>query len=74
MKMMHSSIIESQILIFFHKAYRMDFEVFHQLHKLLKHGIPEYIWNDQIWQSNGEKCCHYHNGEITTEIHLACAL
>ena len=58
----------------FRKVYIMDFEVFHRLHELLKHGISEYIQNDQIHQSNGGKCFHYHNGEITTEIHLACAL
>ena len=52
----------------------MDFEAFHQLHELLKHGISEYIQNDQIHQSNGGKCFHYRNGEITTEICLACAL
>ena len=58
----------------FHKAYRMGFVAIHQLHELLKHGISEYIQKDQIHQSNGGKCFHYHNGEITTEIHLACAL
>ena len=52
----------------------MDFVAFHQLHELLKHGISEYIQNDQIHQSNGGKCFHYHNDEITTEIHLACTL
>ena len=38
------------------------------------HGISDYIQNDQARQSNGGKCFHYHNVEITTEIHLACAL
>ena len=41
---------------------------------ILKHGISKCIWNDQICQSNLWKCFHYRNGEITTEIHLACAL
>ena len=58
----------------FHKACRMDFVVFHRLHELLKHGISEYIQNDQICQCNRGKCFHYHNGEITTEIRLAYAL
>ena len=52
----------------------MDYTAFHQLHELLKNGISKYIWKDQIWHSNGGKCFHYHNGEITMEIRLACAL
>ena len=52
----------------------MDYTAFHHLHELLKNGISEYIQKDQSRRSNGGKCFHYCNGEITTEIHLACAL
>ena len=52
----------------------MDFTAFHHLHELLKNGISKYIWKDQIRHSNGGKCFHYRNGEITTEIRLVCAL
>ena len=52
----------------------MDYTAFHHLHELLKNGISEYIRKDPSRRSNGGKCFHYHNGEITTEIRLACAL
>ena len=52
----------------------MDYTAFHHLHEVLKNGISEYIQKDQSWHSNGGKCFHYRNGEITTEICLACAL
>ena len=52
----------------------MDYTAFHHLHELLKNGISEYIRKDQVWHSNGGKCFHYRNGEITMELRLACAL
>ena len=69
---LHSLRLEYGYL--FQRAYRMDYTVFHHLHELLKNGISEYIQKDQSRHSNGGKCFHYRNGEITTEIHLACAL
>ena len=55
----------------FQRAYRMDNTAFHHLHELLKNGISEYMWKDQIWHSNAGKCFHYRNGEtIFSEIHL----
>ena len=69
---LHSLKLEYGYL--FQRAYRMDYTVFHQLQELLKNGISEYIRKDQIRCSNGGKCFHYCNGEITMEIRLACAL
>ena len=69
---LHSLKLEYGYL--FQRAYRMDYTAFHQLHELLKNGISDYIQKDQIRCSNGGKCFHYRNGEITTEIRLACAL
>ena len=69
---LHSLKLEYGYL--FQRAYRMDFTAFHHLHELLKNGISEYIWKDQVRHSNGGKCFHYRNGEITTELRLACAL
>ena len=69
---LHSLKLEYGYL--FQRAYRMDYTAFHQLHELLKNGISEYIRKDQIQCSNGGKCFHYRNGEISMEIHLACAL
>ena len=69
---LHSLKLEYGYL--FQRAYRMDYTVFHHLHELLKNGISEYIQKEQIQHSNGGKCFHYRNGEITMEIRLACAL
>ena len=69
---LHSLKLEYGYL--FQRAYRMDYTAFHHLHELLKNGISEYIQKDQSRRSNGGKCFHYCNGEITTQIHLACAL
>ena len=69
---LHSLKLEYGYL--FQRAYRMDYTAFHHLHELLKNGISEYIRKDQVRHSNGGKCFHYCNGEITMELRLACAL
>ena len=59
----------------FQCAYRMDYIAFKSLHHLLQKGIQEYIINErEINDGNNRLEFYMRNGQITTEIHLACAL
>ena len=53
----------------------MDYSSFQGLHDLLKDGIVEYIQgNGSSPNNSGNNTFFIHNGNISTEIHLACAL
>ena len=53
----------------------MDYSSFQDLHGLLKDGIIEYICGNESSPNNsGNKSFFIQNGDISTEIHLACAL
>ena len=56
-------------------AYRMDYALFQRLHELLKDGILHYITRSDSSQNYSPNPTFYvRNGNITTEIRLACAL
>ena len=53
----------------------MDYSSFQGLHDMLKDGIIEYIQGNESSPNNsGNKSFFIQNGDISTEIHLACAL
>ena len=53
----------------------MDYSSFQCLHDLLKDGIVEYIrGNSSSPNNSGKNSSFIHNGNISTEIRLACAL
>ena len=59
----------------FQHTYRMDYITFKSLHRLLQKGIQEYIINErEINDRNNGLDFYMRNGQITTEICLACAL
>ena len=53
----------------------MDYSSFQGLHDMLKDGIIEYIQGNESSPNNsGNKSFFIQHGDISTEIHLACAL
>ena len=59
----------------FDHVYRMDYASFQHLHELLKDGILQYIRRSNSSQNYSPNPSFFiRNGNITTEIHLACAL
>ena len=61
----------------FSRAYQMNYKGFMALHDLLQQGIKEYITNNNNhtnYTSNESSSFHVHNGDISSEIHLAVAL
>ena len=63
----------------FSRAYQMNHMWFMAIHDLLQQGIKEYITNNNnctnyTSPSNELSSFHVHNGDISSEIHLAVAL
>ena len=59
----------------YERAYHMDYASFQRLHDLLKDGIIQYIrGSDGSHNYSPNQSFFVHNGNITTEIRLACAL
>ena len=59
----------------FDRVYHMDYTLFQFLHELLKDGILQYIRRSDSSPNYSQNPSFFiHNGNITTEIRLACAL
>ena len=58
----------------FDRVYRMDYASFQRLHEILKDGILHYISRSDSSQNYSPNPSFFvRNGNITTEIRLACA-
>ena len=63
----------------FSRAYQMNYKGFMALHDLLQQGFKDYITNNNnctnyTSPNNESSSFHVHNGDISSEIHLAVAL